>query len=301
MSVRVERVDLLGVEIDRLTEAEAIASIVRALDSRRGGWIVTAHLEQLRQLSGDPELRDLLARATAVVADGMPLVWASRLKGEPLPERVAGSDIVWSLTAEAALRGRRVFLLGGAPGACEGAEQSLRESYPGVSIAGCHSPPFGFEDDPAEMAEIRRRLADAEPDIVYVGLGFPKQELLIAGLREEFPDTWFLGVGVSFSFLCGEVARAPEWMGRAGLEWLHRLSQEPRRLVKRYLVHGLPFAIRLFSYALACRLARRELVPPRTLRESRLELVASGEERVVFTHGALERRRAEELADLTGA
>jgi N-acetylglucosaminyldiphosphoundecaprenol N-acetyl-beta-D-mannosaminyltransferase len=286
----------LGVEIDRLTEAEAIASIVRALDFGRGGWIVTAHLEQMRLLDCDPALREQLRDATLVVPDGMPLVWASRLKGTPLPERVAGSDLVWSLTAEAALNGRSVYLLGGAPGACEGAMRALREHYPGLAVAGCHSPPFGFEDDPAEMRRIHRELEDADPDIVYVALGFPKQERLIAQLRAAFPRAWFIGVGVSFSFLCGEISRAPEWMSRAGLEWLHRLVQEPRRLFKRYLLHGVPFAARLLGYAAACRLLERELVPVRSRRDQRLELVTGG--RVVFTHGALERRRVQEVAAL---
>ncbi len=295
MSVVGGRVNLLGVEIDGLTEADAIASVMDGLDSGEGGWLVTANLDQLRCLAADSDLRDLMSSASLVVPDGMPLVWASRLKGDPLPERVAGSDMTWSLTAEAALRGRRVYLLGGSPGTCEAAEQTLRDNYPGVAVAGCYSPPFGFESCPDELSAIRHKLAAADPDIVYVALGFPKQERLIASLREEFPRAWFVGVGVSFSFLGGQVARAPEWMSRLGLEWIHRLVQEPRRLARRYLVDGIPFAARLLSYAVACRLRRRELVPATVQRQL---VSVSGGQRVVFGRGTIERRRADALREL---
>jgi N-acetylglucosaminyldiphosphoundecaprenol N-acetyl-beta-D-mannosaminyltransferase len=223
----------------------------------------------------------------------MPLVWASRVQGTPLPERVAGSELVWSLTAEAALRGRSVFLLGGAPGACEQAEARLRSLYPGARLAGHWSPPVGFEHDEREIAAIRERIRAASPDIVYVALGFPKQERLIAYLRPEFPATWFLGVGYSLSFIAGHARRAPAWMMRFGLEWMHRLVQEPGRLAKRYLMHGLPFALVLFASAVRGR-ARRESM------YGGPSFVAGDDapRRVVFASGAEERSRAELLAEL---
>jgi N-acetylglucosaminyldiphosphoundecaprenol N-acetyl-beta-D-mannosaminyltransferase len=295
------RIRLHGLQIDALTEAGTIAAILGALDERRGGCVVTPNLDHVRQFAQRPELRPIFERADLVVADGMPLVWASRLQGTPLPERVAGSDLVWSLTAEAALHGRSVFLLGGAPGASEAAEARLRALYPGARIGGRLSPPLGFERDPAEMERIRRALVEAQPDIVYVALGFPKQERLIAYLRPDFPHAWFLGVGFSLSFIAGEAARAPAWMIRLGLEWTHRMAQEPRRLAKRYLVHDLPFALRLFGRAAAVRLRLR----PRRRRDApaRDEPRDAGpgardEERVVFAHGALERERARLLEEL---
>lgn len=285
------RIRLHGLAVDRLTEAGAIAAILRGLDKGRGGYVVTPNLDHVRQFAQRPDLRPIFEDADLVVADGMPLVWASRLQGTPLPERVAGSDLVWSLTAEAALRGRSVFLLGGAPGACEAADARLRSLYPGARMAGHLSPPPGFEHDPAQMEGIRSTLAEAQPDIVYVALGFPKQERLIAYLRPEFPRTWFLGVGFSLSFIAGDAARAPTWMIRLGLEWTHRLAQEPRRLAKRYLVHDLPFAIRLFASALKGRV-RKDRDSGDTPRRP------DGAERVVFARGALERERAKLLEDL---
>jgi N-acetylglucosaminyldiphosphoundecaprenol N-acetyl-beta-D-mannosaminyltransferase len=282
-------VNLHGLDVHRISEPEVIASVLRGLSEGRGGSVVTANLDQLRHLVQRSDLTSLFERADLVVADGMPLVWASRLQGEPLPERVAGSDLVWSLTAEAALRDRSVFLLGGAPGACEAAEAKLRECYPGARFAGHWCPPVGFEYDSLQIQEIRRRLREAAPDIVYVALGFPKQERLIAYLRSEFEDMWFLGVGYSLSFMAGHARRAPAWMIGLGLEWLHRLFQEPGRLAKRYLVRGLPFAARLFARSLARRLKHGKRGAP--------EAEASSQ-RVVFSYGSIERLRADLLSDL---
>jgi N-acetylglucosaminyldiphosphoundecaprenol N-acetyl-beta-D-mannosaminyltransferase len=291
------RVRLIDLELDAITEADAIRMILRGLDEGQGGFVVTPNLDHLRQLSRKPELAALFRKPDVVVADGMPLVWASRLQGTPLPERVAGSELIWSLTAEAALRDRSVFLLGGAPGTGEGAEERLRGCYPGARFAGHFCPPFGFEYDADEIENIRTVLREADPDIVFVGLGFPKQERLIAYLRSEFPRTWFLGVGYSFSFVAGATPRAPGWMIRHGLEWLHRLVQDPRRLATRYLVHGLPFAARLFASAAAARIRPRR----RTIHQRPAPAAlpsASAADRVVFGYGSVERLRAELLAEL---
>ncbi|MFW6061966.1 MAG: WecB/TagA/CpsF family glycosyltransferase [Planctomycetota bacterium] len=231
--------------------------IVDALADGRGGWVVTPNLDHLRRLRLDGQFRDVCRQASLLVADGVPLVWASRMQGTPLPERVAGSNLIFSLTEAAAVEGRSIFLLGGNPGTAEAAADEFRRRYPRIHVAGTYCPPVGFESDAEEMARIRTVLADARPDIVYVALGSPKQERLILQLRELLPQTWWLGVGVSFSFVCGDVRRAPRWMQRVGLEWLHRLCQEPRRLARRYLVHGIPFAAHLFASALYCRVRRR--------------------------------------------
>jgi N-acetylglucosaminyldiphosphoundecaprenol N-acetyl-beta-D-mannosaminyltransferase len=137
----------------------------------------------------------------------------------------------------------------------------LRGQHLALRVAGTHTPPFGFEHDPRQLELIRAGLRAARPDNVYVGLGFPKQERVIRELRGEFPGTWFLGVGASISFVAGVVPRAPRWLQRTGLEWLHRLALEPRRLGPRYLLHDLPFAVRLLAHSAASR-ARNRLGPP---------------------------------------
>lgn len=240
-------VTLMGVPLDPLTEAETVAAVGAAVERGSGGWVLTANLDHLRLSRDRPELRLLFARADLVVPDGTPLVWASRIQGTPLPERVAGSNLVWSLSEAAAGWGAPVFLLGGNPGVAEQAAERLVESFPGLRIAGTLCPPVGFEWDRAHLDWVADELLRAQPTIVYVALGFPKQEQVIDWLRRKLPGTWFLGLGISLSFVAGEVTRAPPWMQRLGIEWLHRMAQEPRRLLRRYLVHGLPFGARLLA------------------------------------------------------
>ncbi len=244
-------VRLHGVTLHALTEAGAIEHILGQLDGRRGGVVVTPNLDHIRRSHKDIRFGVLVAEADLVLADGMPLIWASRIQGTPLPERVAGSDLISSLSAAAAGRKRSIFLLGGSPGTAEGAARVLRDRHPDIAIVGTHCPPVGFEANDEAMATIIGELAKSRPDIVYVALGSPKQEMLVERIRWTLPEAWWLGVGNSFSFLCGQVPRAPRWMQRCGLEWAHRLIQEPRRLFKRYLVVGLPYAVSLMSVAAA--------------------------------------------------
>jgi N-acetylglucosaminyldiphosphoundecaprenol N-acetyl-beta-D-mannosaminyltransferase len=245
MSARSSTVVLAGCPIHRLCRDEVVDLAMRRLGEGVGGWIVTVNLDILRRIALDADFARLCAGATLRVADGMPLVWASRLRGDPLPGRVCGSDLVWALSARAAAEGRSVYLLGGNPGAAEGAARRLEAALPTLRLAGLWCPPMGFERDGPEVERISADVARARPDVVYVALGSPKQERLIARLREAAPQAWWIGVGISLSFLSGEVRRAPAWMRRAGLEWAHRLAQEPGRLGRRYLVDGVPFATRL--------------------------------------------------------
>jgi N-acetylglucosaminyldiphosphoundecaprenol N-acetyl-beta-D-mannosaminyltransferase len=239
-----------------VTEDEAIARILEALDTGRGGWVQTPNLDHLRRFHVDPAAREWRNRADLTLADGTPIIWASRLQGTPLPARVPGSDLVWSVSQAAAARGRSIYLLGGNPGVGAAAHAALTERFPGLAVAGDYSPPFGFERSPEERGEAVRRVAEARPDVVLVGLPFLKAEALIEDLRAALPGTWLLALGASLSFVAGDVRRAPAWMHDAGLEWLWRLREEPRRLFRRYVVEGLPFAARLFASAARTRLAR---------------------------------------------
>lgn len=242
-------VELMGIGFAAMRESEVADHIVGKAAAGEGGWLITPNLDILRQCFRDERVADLVKAADLRVADGMPLVWSSRLQGTPLPERVAGSSVV-SLIAERAASPRlRVFLLGGNPGAADGAARTLLSRYPGIRIAGTYCPPLGFERNQEELGRMERAVRLATPHIILVGLGFPKQELLIQRLRPASPAAWWLGIGITFSFLSGEVRRAPPWMQRSGLEWVHRIAQEPRRLASRYLIHGIPFAARLLTVA----------------------------------------------------
>ncbi len=238
-------ISLRDVRLHSLTEVQVIDTVSDALDSNEGGWIVTVNLQHLHRCEKDPEYRELVKEADIVVADGMPLVWAGGLQGTPVPQRVAGSDLISSLTSAAAQHGRTIFLLGGDGDTAERAASTLQSRYPDLEVAGTYVPEYGFENDPAQIDRIVDALLSASPDIIYVALGSPKQERLIRQLRNRLPSAWWIGVGISFSFVAGHVKRAPRWMQRGGLEWMHRLIQEPRRLAHRYLVEGLPFGVRL--------------------------------------------------------
>jgi N-acetylglucosaminyldiphosphoundecaprenol N-acetyl-beta-D-mannosaminyltransferase len=248
-----ECIELLGVSIRNVDEPVCVGHVIRCLANGIGGWIITYNIDIMRRHFFDAEFRHLARQASMIVADGMPLVWASRIQGTPLPSRVTGSSLISTLSASAASNGRSIFLLGGDLGTAEQAAKVLESRCPNVTIAGTWFPPPGFESDDAEIEKIRTALQRTQPSIIYVALGSPKQEKLILKLRSVLPQSWWMGVGISFSFLSGTVRRAPTWMQRSGLEWLHRLWQEPRRLGRRYLQHGIPFAVFLLWTAMLKR------------------------------------------------
>ncbi len=256
-------IDLEGVRLNAVREYECVDHVFDALACGRGGWIVTPNLDQLRTLVRDRSLRESYSRADLAVADGMPLVWASRLQKTPLPERVAGSDLIWSLSREAAEHGRSVYLLGGDPGTADEAAERLRSRFTKLEIVGTACPEPGFEREPQRIAELAAGVSAARPDIVFVALGFPKQEKLILRLRPSLPNAWWLGCGISFSFVAGRVSRAPVWLRGLGLEWAHRMVQEPGRLVRRYLVDDLPFGAVLTMRAALRGLRSRAVVSAR--------------------------------------
>jgi len=226
---------------------ELLDHMFGSLARGQGGWIVTANLDFLRRHAHDPAARELYSEADVCVADGMPLVWAMRLQGDHLPERIAGSSLMLPVAERAAVEGRSLYLLGGEPAANEKAAAVLRARWPGVVIAGASSPMVKNPPSPDDLHSLREELLQARPDIVLVGMGSPKQELIIRALRADFPRAWMIGVGMTFSFVAGTLSRAPEWMQRTGLEWCWRLAQEPKRLSRRYLLEDLPFSLELFA------------------------------------------------------
>jgi len=248
------RVRVGTLAFDPVTEHEVIERVLSALTRGDGGWISTPNIDILRRSAGDAELRRLVSAADIVVADGAPVVWAAKLSGRPLPERVAGSALLWSLSAAAARSGRGIYLLGGEPGVADRAAARLGLHAPGLRVMGTFAPPWGFESDPDQLDAIGERLATADPDVVFVGLGCPKQERLIATLAPSLPSVWWICCGAALAFAAGELKRAPVWMQASGLEWVHRMAAEPRRLFRRYLIDDAPYALRLLA---ASALSRR--------------------------------------------
>ncbi|MFB4280691.1 WecB/TagA/CpsF family glycosyltransferase [Nonomuraea sp. MTCD27] len=251
------RVRVGAIDVMVITETELAETVAAGWRAGQGGWIVTANVDIVRAATRDPELAALVAQAQVVVADGMPVVWAGRLAGAAIRERVTGASLVFTLSERAAAEGRSVFLLGGDEGVPEEAGRVLAERYPGLRVAGAYSPPYGFDADPRHLREVAERVSATAPDLVLVGLGFPKQERVIATLRARLPAAWHLGCGAGIPMAAGQFSRAPALLQRSGGEWLHRLALEPRRLARRYLVHDMPFALRLLVQSLRIRLRER--------------------------------------------
>jgi N-acetylglucosaminyldiphosphoundecaprenol N-acetyl-beta-D-mannosaminyltransferase len=252
------KVRLAGFDFDNLSEQEVIEHILSESRAGRGGWVVTPNIDICRKTVRDPALRSMLREASLTVADGMPLLWTAKVNGQPFVDRVTGSSLIFTLSAGAAAAGRSIYLLGGEPGVPEMAGQGLVGRYPGLKVAGTDAPPLGFEESATAIDQIKGRVRDAAPDIIFVGMGFPKQERLITTLMPELPAAWFVGCGAGIPIAAGAVPRAPEWMQRLGLEWVHRLLLEPRRLFRRYIVEDLPFAAMLLARSVLNRACSRK-------------------------------------------
>jgi N-acetylglucosaminyldiphosphoundecaprenol N-acetyl-beta-D-mannosaminyltransferase len=228
---------LFGFEIDALSMPEAVNQLHHwvANGENRCRFVVTPNVDHAVLLQEHAGLQAAYRDADLVLADGHPLVWASRLLRQALPERVPGSDLVPRLFASTQQRGPlTVYLLGAAPGVAEKAAANIQQAWPQVQVVGCYSPPLGFEKRAEETEAILQRISSCQPDVLVVGLGAPKQECWVHANRQRIAARVALCVGATIDFLANERRRAPRWMQRFGLEWLHRMLSEPRRLVKRY-------------------------------------------------------------------
>jgi N-acetylglucosaminyldiphosphoundecaprenol N-acetyl-beta-D-mannosaminyltransferase len=243
---------VLGVRIDRVNMAQALTRIERFIEEGDSHRVVTVNLDTLRHSQRAQQFQEALNSADLAVADGAPLLWASRLFGKPLSERVTGVDMAERCAELAAAKGYRLFLLGAAPGVAQATARILTQKYPGLPVVETYTPPLG-EFPPEEEERIAERLRRARPDVLLVALSTPRLELWNHRHAGEWGVPVTIGVGAAFDMLSGRVRRAPRWMQRAGLEWLFRLWLEPRRLWRRYLLHDLPVLAQLIRSGLAFR------------------------------------------------
>lgn len=220
-----ERVNILGVDVDAVTMAEAVDVVRRAMDTRAGVMVATANAEMLMRATHDEELRRILNASALVVPDGAGTVWAARHLGHAMPERVAGYDLAQELLRCAPAEGRRVYFFGSAPGVAEKAKAKAEQLYPGIEIVGVRNGFFSPADNAAIIAEIRA----ARPDLLLVALGVPKQEKWIAVHLAELDVPVAIGVGGTLDVMAGVMKRAPHWMQKAKLEWLFRGLMQPKR------------------------------------------------------------------------
>ncbi len=241
-----ERISLFDVEIDSLDMQGAVQQLVSWIDednAEQCRYVVTPNVDHVVMLQENQQLMEAYKSAAMVLADGFPLIVASKWLGKPLPERVAGSELIPALFDELQRRekGARVYLLGAMPGVAVKAARRIDRDWPGLTIAGTYSPPFGFENDEQECEAILQRIEEARPDVLVFGVGAPKQELWTHRFRDRIKAKTLFCVGATIDFLAGEKPQAPVWMRRTGLEWIHRVASEPRRLARRYAAGAVIF------------------------------------------------------------
>ena len=252
------KITLFGIGFDNLTMDEAVELIADDYASnRKRAMVVTPNVDHIVQLDRDPKFREDYAKAMIILADGAPIILASRLLGTPLKERVAGSDIFPRLCARAQEKGLRVMLLGGGEGVAQNAADNLSTKYPGLAIAAI-GPSFGFDNKPEECEQIIARINEFQPHLLFLGVGAPRQERWIAKYQESYCPCVSIGVGGSLDFEAGRIKRAPILLRKIGLEWLYRLSMEPKRLYRRYLIEDPQF----FALLLREMKARRAASAP---------------------------------------
>jgi N-acetylglucosaminyldiphosphoundecaprenol N-acetyl-beta-D-mannosaminyltransferase len=231
------RVHVLGCPIDPVTMDEAVARVEDAISGPKPLQQVSINAAKLVKFQHDPALRSAVTGCHLITADGQAVVWAARILGQPLPERVAGIDLMDALLRISPARGYRVFLLGARQAVLERAEGAIAERYPGLVVAGRHHGYFTRAEEPSVV----RQIDEARPDILLIALETPAKELFLARHRRGLSVPYAMGVGGAFDILAGVRRRAPTWLRRLGLEWLFRLAQDPRRLAGRYVVGNTKF------------------------------------------------------------
>jgi N-acetylglucosaminyldiphosphoundecaprenol N-acetyl-beta-D-mannosaminyltransferase len=250
-------VDVLGVEVSAIDMAQALAVIDDWIATGARQYVCVTGVHGVMESRRDPALRQIHNQAGLVTPDGMPLVWLARRAGFAHVTRVYGPDLMLACCEASVARGYRHFFYGGAPGVADRLRERLTARFPGLQAVGTYSPPFRTEKT-SEDAAVLDRINAAAPDIVWVGLSTPKQELWMDLHRCRLSAPVLIGVGAAFDFHAGIKRQAPRWMQRSGLEWLFRLTQEPRRLWRRYSYNNTRFLLDLILH----RLRRRPVSRP---------------------------------------
>jgi N-acetylglucosaminyldiphosphoundecaprenol N-acetyl-beta-D-mannosaminyltransferase len=256
--MEIEKVNVLGIGISVLDQDRAREFLFEAARADRRGYVTVTGVHGVSEAQRDPTLRDIFNRALLATPDGMPMVWMGKLQGHHSIRRVYGPDLMLNLCQHSVANGFSHFLYGGVPGVAEELRRQLETRFPGLKIVGTYTPPFR-PLDPVERDDLQQRVRESRPDFFWVGLSTPKQEHFMAQHMSILPEVKiFIGVGAAFDLLTKRVRQAPRWMQRAGLEWFFRLTQEPRRLAKRYFVNNPLFIVRAAGQLLGLRKRLRD-------------------------------------------
>lgn len=240
-----DRVNVLGVGISPLNLPLAVAAFQSAIESRTKGYVCVTGVHGVCEAQENPNFRAILNASYLNTPDGMPMVWMGRLNGRSEMSRVYGPDLLLEICRVSEQTQWRHFFYGGAPGAAQELVAALVSKYPKLAVVGTYTPPFRPLTE-AEKEELRAQVAQAKPDVIWVGLSTPKQEAFMADALPWLDTTLMVGVGAAFDLLSGRVKQAPRWIQRSGFEWLYRTLQEPRRLWKRYFKNNPLFVGRVF-------------------------------------------------------
>jgi len=241
-----ERIDLMGCAIDNLSMEETLQTIEGFIQDGRPHQHVVVNVDKLVKASRDAELRKIINDCALINVDGMPVVWASRLLGKPLKERVAGVDLFEALMRRAGEKGWRVFLLGAKEEVVSKVASTYQRKYPRLVLAGYRN---GYWKGEAEERQVVEQIRDARPDLLFVAISSPKKEQFLGRYQADMKIPFAMGVGGTFDVAIGHVKRAPVWMQKSGLEWFYRFLQEPRRMYRRYFIEDMAFVWLLIKEA----------------------------------------------------
>lgn len=242
------RIKFMNTEVDNLTMQEALGAIEQLIQQNKNAYVVTPNVDHIVQLEQDQELVEVYKNADLILTDGKPLIWISKWYKKPIKEKISGSDLFPLLCKMAAQKGYKMYFLGAGQGVALEAARRLKKRYEGLQVVGTYSPPMGFEKDKKEIEKIVAMIHQAQPHILIVGLGCPKQEKFMLKYKDVLGVPISLGLGASLDFEAGNVKRAPRWMCNCGLEWFYRLCKEPKRMFKRYIVNDLKIFGLYFKY-----------------------------------------------------
>jgi len=243
-----KRMNFLNIEIDNVNMEEAINEVKNLIEAPGYHYVVTPNVAHIVTLEKDLEFQKVYKDADLILTDGMPLIWISKLYKTPIKEKVSGSDIFPLICAMAVENQYKVFILGAAEGVAAKAAENLKNKCPGLQVVGTYSPPYGFEKDNNEVEKVVDIVNNANPHILFVGLGAPKQEKFIHKYKEQLKVPISLGIGAAIDFEAGNVKRAPKWMQKSGLEGFYRFVKEPKRMFKRVFIDDFKIFTLVFKY-----------------------------------------------------
>lgn len=226
----------LNTYVNNLSKKDCLEAIDSLVSQDKKSYIVAVNVDVIVKIEDDPYLKKIIDNAELVLVDGKPLQWIAKYQGNPIKEKISGSDLVPLLLKQASDKGQSVFIIGGKDGIAQKAKSNIEKSNPKIKIVGTYAPPLGFEKDQKELDKINVMISDCHPDILIACFGCPKQEKWIYENYLKYEAKLSVCAGATVDFLAGNVKRAPKWISNIGFEWFYRFLQEPKRLFRRYFV-----------------------------------------------------------------